>query len=248
MDPLPLALEARDLAKRYANHEALRGLNLKVQSGRIVCLLGPNGAGKTTTINLFMGFLEPSRGGAFVNGLEVANDPTVTRRQLAYIPETVNLYGSLTGLENLAYFAGLGGVSDLRRSRLSKLLVRAGLQPQALDRRASTYSKGMRQKVCVALALAKEAKAMLLDEPTSGLDPYAANEFSTLISSLAAEGVGVLMATHDLLLARQCGDEIVIMVDGQVRQHRESEALTLGELEDLYLCELRSSVSHEVDR
>ncbi len=235
------AIEARGLTKRYEAHTALDRLNLNVPAGEVLCLLGPNGAGKTTTINLFMGFLTPTEGAAYIDGVEVAQDPMETRRRLAYIPEMVSLYGNLTGLENLEYFAGLGGVKDLGRERLVGLLRRAGLQDHAVDRRASTYSKGMRQKVCVALALAKEARALLLDEPTSGLDPYAANEFAGLIDSLAEEGVGTLMATHDLLLAKQCGDQVVIMVDGRVRQEVRSADLTVGELEELYLQELRNA-------
>jgi ABC-2 type transport system ATP-binding protein len=246
--PHPYAIEARELTKRFDSHVALSGLNLQVPAGQVVCLLGPNGAGKTTTINLFMGFLAPSSGVALVDGVDASKNAVQARRRLAYIPETVSLYGNLSGLENLEYFAGLGGVSDLSRPRLEQLLERAGLQRQAFDRRASTYSKGMRQKVCVALALAKEAAALLLDEPTSGLDPYAANEFSSLVTSLAGEGVAALMATHDLLLARQCGDQIIIMVDGQVRQSLRSADLTVGELEEVYLRELRNVSSHEEAR
>ncbi|MCR6646051.1 MAG: ATP-binding cassette domain-containing protein [Terricaulis sp.] len=111
-----------------------------------------------------------------------------TKQRLAYIPETVMLYGMLTGLENLEYFARLGGHTEYSRSDLIGFLDRVGLQSEAVNKRVSTYSKGMRQKVGVAIALAKKAKALLLDEPTSGLDPRASNEFSELLRQFQADG------------------------------------------------------------
>jgi ABC-2 type transport system ATP-binding protein len=219
----------------------LDALNLEVSVGKVVSILGPNGAGKTTTINLFMGFLEPTSGLAEVCGIDVVKDPLAARRNLSYIPETVSLYGHLTGLENLEYFAKLSGVQGLTTSDLSEILARSGLQSSAFNRRSSTYSKGMRQKVCVAVALAKRARAMLLDEPTSGLDPYAAREFSMLLMGLAKQGVGSLVATHDLLLAKEISDEILIIVGGKLRQRLTTSDLTVGELEEIYLADLKEA-------
>jgi len=218
-------------------------LYLEVPRGKVVSILGPNGAGKTTTINLFMGFIKPTAGRAEVCGIDVAKNAREARKSLAFIPETVSLYGHLTGIENLEYFANLGGIKGLTKAQASELLHRAGLQSSAFERRASTYSKGMRQKVCVALALAKNAKAMILDEPTSGLDPYAAKEFSLLVMHLAQQGVGALVATHDLLLAKEISDEIVILVGGKVRQKLTTQSLSVGELESLYLAELAEAVT-----
>lgn len=221
----------------------LDALHLEVPCGKVVSILGPNGAGKTTTINLFMGFLKPTAGRAEVCGIDVAKSAREARKNLAFIPETVSLYGHLTGIENLEYFASLGGIKGLTKTQAAELLSRAGLQSSAFERRASTYSKGMRQKVCVALALAKNAKAMILDEPTSGLDPYAAKEFSLLVMHLAQQGVGALVATHDLLLAKEISDEIVILVGGRVRQKLTTESLSVGELESLYLAELAEAIA-----
>jgi ABC-2 type transport system ATP-binding protein len=233
-----VSLRAVDLTMVRGSVVTLDALSLEVSAGKVLSVLGPNGAGKTTTINLFMGFIKPTSGRAEVCGIDVARNPRAARKALAYIPEVVSLYGHLTGIENLAYFAELGGIKDLSRSELSNLLAQAGLQSTAFDRRCATYSKGMRQKVCVALALAKNAKAMLLDEPTSGLDPYAAKEFSILIARLAEQGVGALIATHDLLLAKELSDEILILVGGKVRHRLETRDLTIGELESIYLAEL----------
>src|SRR5690606_4873509 len=208
-------LEAKQLSKSYAGHTALKDLSLKVGAGEIYCLLGANGAGKTTTINLFLNFIDPSSGSVEVDGLDVVKHAVETKRRLAYIPETVMLYGGLTGLENLEYFAKLGGHS-YSRSELLGFLDRVGLQSEAARKRVSTYSKGMRQKVGVAIALAKKAKALLLDEPTSGLDPKASNEFSNLLRHLQGEGAAILMATHDLFRAKETGTRIGIMRQGQL--------------------------------
>ena len=114
------------------------------------------------------------------------------------------LYRNLTGLENLEYFSALAGRAGLHARRsCSTSSRRVGLPDGAADRRVGTYSKGMRQKVGIAIALAKGAKALLLDEPTSGLDPKASNEFSDLLKQLSADGVAVLMATHDLFRAKE---------------------------------------------
>jgi ABC-2 type transport system ATP-binding protein len=211
-------LEARALTKRYngADRPALDSLQLQVQGGEVFCLLGPNGAGKTTTINLFLGFIEPTSGEALVCGVDAARDPLEARRRIAYIPETVMLYGALSGLENLEYFTEISGGRRHSRAELLALLAEAGLSEEAALRRVAGYSKGMRQKVGVAIALARRAQALLLDEPTSGLDPLAANEFAALIDKLRRQGMAILMVTHDLFLAKQCGTRIGVMQAGRL--------------------------------
>ncbi len=227
-------LETRKLSKSYGEVVALRDLDLLVRPGEIYCLLGANGAGKTTTINLLLGFVEPTSGSAQVAGIDVAADPNGARRKLAYIPETVMLYGALTGLENLKYFSELSGQS-LSDEELRHCLSRAGLAPAAHDRPLKGYSKGMRQKVGVAIAIAKRAGALLLDEPTSGLDPKASNEFSELILALAGDGAAILMATHDLYRARETGTRIGIMREGVLRAQYEATDISHTALEQAYL-------------
>ena len=218
-------LEAVDLVKHYGDHEALKGLNLSVRPGEIYCLLGANGAGKTTTINLFLNFIEPTSGTASVGGIDVTKDPIGSKRHLAYIPEQVMLYGSLTGLENLRYFSRLGS-HDHSEARYRELLVEAGLAAEAADKPVSAYSKGMRQKVGVAIALAKEATALLLDEPTSGLDPKASNEFSNLLLQLKDAGAAILMASHDLFRAKDTGTRIGMMREGVLLEELDAEHVT----------------------
>ncbi|MEQ8735539.1 MAG: ABC transporter ATP-binding protein [Rhodospirillaceae bacterium] len=228
-------LEAFDLQKSYGDHQALKGLNLSVKSGDIYCLLGANGAGKTTTINLFLNFISPTGGKAQVNGIDVSENPIETKKHLAYIPEQVMLYPNLTGLENIEYFARLGGHEDYNDDDLRGFLLRCGLQSEAADRRISTYSKGMRQKVGVAIALAKQAKALLLDEPTSGLDPKASNEFSELLKHLQSEGAAILMATHDLFRAKETGTRIGIMREGNLMQELSTGEVSHADVERIYL-------------
>jgi ABC-2 type transport system ATP-binding protein len=232
-------LEATDLTKRYGAHVALDSLNLSIGPGEIFCLLGANGAGKTTTINLFLAFIEPTDGAAFVNGLEAARHPRETKQYLAYIPEQVNLYRNLSGLENLAYFSALAGRDRHTPAALRGFLHEAGLAEEAMDRRVSAYSKGMRQKVGIAIALAKESKALLLDEPTSGLDPKASNEFSGLLRRLSRQGVAILMATHDLFRARECGTRLGIMRGGTMRRTLDADEISHADLEQLYLEEMQ---------
>lgn len=228
-------LETIDLQKSYGDHQALKGLNLSINPGDIYCLLGANGAGKTTTINLFLSFIEPTGGCAKVNGIDVAADPLETKKYLAYIPEQVMLYPNLTGLENIEYFARLGGHDEYKDSDLRGFLSRCGLQAEAADRRIATYSKGMRQKVGVAIALAKQAKALLLDEPTSGLDPKASNEFSELLKQLQSEGAAILMATHDLFRAKETGTRIGIMRAGTLMQELATGEVSHADVERIYL-------------
>ena len=227
-------LKAIDLTKKYGEHKALNDLNLQVGAGEVFCLLGANGAGKTTTINLFMGFIRPSSGQAVINGLDVAEEPTASKKQLAYIPENLMLYPNLTGLENLDYFCGLGG-KNYGKEQLEELLKQSGLQANFIDKRVNSYSKGMRQKVGIALARAREAKALLLDEPTSGLDPQASNEFSELLQSMKENGVATLMATHDLFRAKETGTHIGIMREGSLIHQVTADSISISELEELYL-------------
>ncbi|MGC4083523.1 MAG: ABC transporter ATP-binding protein [Vicinamibacterales bacterium] len=228
-------LRAIELTKQYDTHVALKALNLTVEPGEVFCLLGANGAGKTTTINLFLNFIAPTRGMATVNGLDVTQHPLETKRSLAYIPETVMLYGNSSGRENLEYFAALAGRPTLGRDVCLDYFTRVGLSRDAAERRVSTYSKGMRQKVGIAIALAKNARALLLDEPTSGLDPKAANEFSQLLQQLSADGVAILMATHDLFRAKESGTTVGIMKHGTMVVQMNTTDIGHADLERLYL-------------
>ena len=182
-----------------------------------------------------MNFIEANSGQAVINGLDVAKASLETKKHLAYIPEQVMLYRNLTGLENLEYFTALAGHEEYSKDKLRSFLVEAGLTKEAIGRRVSGYSKGMRQKVGIAIAVAKRARALLLDEPTSGLDPKASNEFSELLKRLSGEGVAVLMATHDLFRAKETGTHVGIMNQGRLVASLTTEEIGHADLERLYL-------------
>ena len=234
-------LLAQNLTKKFKSNLALSDLNLTVCESEIVCLLGANGAGKTTTINLFLGFLKPTSGKAFVDGLEVSENLNEVRAKLAYVPEQVSLYPSLTGLENLDYFVKLSLDNTLGKADLQNLFDRVGLNQTAASKRVNGYSKGMRQKVGLAISLAKNAQALLLDEPLSGLDPSAANEFSTILRNLADQGTAVLMATHDLFRAREIADRIGIMKSGSLVKDLSPASVDQSTLEEIYLQQMRDT-------
>lgn len=223
-----------DLTKKYGDFTALNGLNLEVSPGEIFCLLGANGAGKTTTINLLLNFIAPTSGSAFINQVDVVQNPLESKKYLAYIPENLMLYPTLTAVENLDYFSGIAG-KKLSKPDLESFLAEAGLQPEAFHKRVSAFSKGMRQKVGIAIALAKGAKALLLDEPTSGLDPKASNEYGLLLQKLKEQKVATLMATHDIFRAKEIATHIGIMKNGHLVQHFNAGAISLTQLEKVYL-------------
>ncbi|BAI96742.1 ABC transporter ATP-binding protein [Sphingobium sp. TA15] len=222
------------LVRRFGAHTAVDQLTLTVAPGELYALLGPNGAGKSTTIACLLGFERPDEGRAVIDGIDVASDPDAARSRTAYIPEQVSLYEAFTGIENVAYFAELAG-HPRSREELSALLSEAGLQADAHDRRTGTYSKGMRQKVGIAIAQAKQAQVLLLDEPTSGLDPASAHEFSTALRRLRDRGTAILMATHDLYRTMRDADRVGILVAGRLVEEHKTSDLAEHDLEAMYL-------------
>ena len=228
-------IEAIRLSKTFNGVPAVDSLDLTIRPGEVFCLLGANGAGKTTTINLFLNFIAPTSGEAKISGLSVVDHPMETKKRLAYIPEQVMLYRNLTGLENLRFFTRLAGSAADSDQQLQTVLAQTGLNDEQARRRVSEYSKGMRQKVGIAITIAKQAEALLLDEPTSGLDPKAANDFSVLVTDLARRGVAILMATHDLFRAKETGHRVGIMKHGRLVQVLDTETLSHTDLEQVYL-------------
>ncbi|WP_299106764.1 ABC transporter ATP-binding protein [uncultured Tenacibaculum sp.] len=224
----------QNITKKFGDFTAVNDMSFNVKEGEILCLLGANGAGKSTTINMLLNFTNPSFGTATINGLDVVKNPIKTKEFLTYIPENLMLYPTLTAIENLDYFTKLSG-KKFDTSELQLYLNEAGLQEEAHRKRVKTFSKGMRQKVGIALAIAKESKVLLLDEPTSGLDPKSSNEFMELLTKMKNDGVAILMATHDLFRAKEVSTHIGIMRSGVLENHSKTADLSLKELETIYL-------------
>jgi len=239
-------IEAINLSKRYEDGVlALDALNLKVGPGEIYCLLGANGAGKTTTINLFLNFIEPTSGKALINQIDVARDPLESKRYISYVSENVMLYGNFTARQNLDFFARLANKRDMKRDDYYMALREVGLQEKAFEQKVKQFSKGMRQKVGIAIAIVKDAPAILLDEPTSGLDPKAGAEFLETLDDLRRRGKAILMSTHDIFRAREIANHVGIMKEGRKVMERTHEELEHEDLQALYLDYMRGGHHQE---
>jgi len=229
-------IQAIDLTKRYEDGLlAVDHLNIEIKPGQIYCLLGANGAGKTTVINLFFNFIEPTSGAARINGYDCTREPLMAKKFAAYIPENVMLYGNFSARQNLDFFARLTGRTDLKIEDYHMVMRQVGLPESSFEKRVKTFSKGMRQKLGIAIAILKQAPALILDEPTSGLDPKAASSFIELLFRLRTEGKAILMSTHDIFRAKEIADVVGIMRDGILIAEKNKVDIDRDDLEKSYL-------------
>lgn len=220
MTDYTLAIE--NLVVERGNRRIVDGLSLSLAPGEIYALLGGNGAGKSTTLFAILGFLPVASGTLTVCGHSPAASPDAVRASVAYLPENVALYDHLSARENVEYFLK---VADCARSRadIEQAFASVSLAAPAWDQRAGRFSKGMRQKTAIALALLRNTPLLLLDEPTSGLDPSAAADFHGLLEALSARGVSILMVTHDLLGAADTADRIGLIAGGRIADEWQAQ-------------------------
>jgi ABC-2 type transport system ATP-binding protein len=229
-------LEAINLTKRYEDGQlALDGLTFKVEPGEIFCMFGANGAGKTTTINLFLNFIPPTSGTALIEGIDVVKDPLKAKKNVSFVSENVMLYGNFTAIQNLDYFSRLAGKRNLTKKEYAEVLGRVGLQKESFERRIKNFSKGMRQKLGIAIALVKDAPNVLLDEPTSGLDPKSGREFLEILVQMRDQGKSVFMSTHDIFRAKLMADRIGFMKKGKLVMLKTAKELAHDDLTELYI-------------
>jgi ABC-2 type transport system ATP-binding protein len=215
-------LRAENVHAQYGDQQILRGLNLSIGAGEIYALLGGNGAGKSTTLSTFLGFLRPTAGRVEVAGTDPAVNTERARRHIAYLPENVAFYEHLSARENVEYLLALSRDSRTTEA-VEKAFADTGLQADAWDRQVAGFSKGMRQKVAIAIALLRDVPVLLLDEPTSGLDPKATSDFNRLMLRLREQGTAILMVTHDLLSAADSADRIGFLDAGCIVQETLAE-------------------------
>jgi ABC-2 type transport system ATP-binding protein len=207
-----IVIHTENLTRRFGNFVAVDHLNLDVAAGQVLGFLGPNGSGKTTTIRMLLGLLHPSKGRAEVLGLDVAAQPDAVRARTGYMSQKFALYGELTVLENLAFYAGVYGVTDA--ARLHEMLEALGLA-EVRNQRVHNLSTGWRQRLALATALIHKPGLLFLDEPTSGVDPVARRAFWDLIYEMAVQGITIMVSTHYMDEAEYC-TTVGIMRDGKL--------------------------------
>jgi ABC-2 type transport system ATP-binding protein len=221
-------IEVHQLTKRYARHEAVRGITFSVQRGEIVGFLGPNGAGKTTTLRMLTGYLPPTSGTATIANFDIYRQSIEARRKIGYMPENVPLYEDMRVREYLKFRAQLKGLgnSDTRR-RVGDVIDTCGLEG-VKRKMIKTLSKGYRQRVGLADALVHDPELLILDEPTNGLDPNQIRQIRELIRQLA-ESHTVLISTHILSEVEMICNRVII-IDGGVIKAADTPANLIGEM------------------
>ncbi len=206
------AIEVSGVVKRYGNKTVVRDVDLSVGSGERMVLIGHNGAGKTTLMKLMLGLTHPDAGRVRVLGNNPATAAAAHRREIGYLPESVAFNSAMKGREVLAFYARLKGVAP---AECPSILAQVGLD-QAADRRVSTYSKGMRQRLGLAQAMLGKPRLLFLDEPTSGLDPSLRKQFYDLVDTLSLSGTTSLTSSHSLNEVEARSDRIAIMKNGAI--------------------------------
>ncbi len=212
---MTLAIEARNLTRKFGTFTAVDSINFDVREGEVFGFLGANGAGKTTAIRMLIGLLAPTSGSATVAGFDVSRNPEAVRRQIGYMSQRFSLYDDLTVYENIELYGGIYGLDDAAiRERGDKLVNELGLAG-VRDERVASLPLGWKQKLAFSVALLHQPKVVFLDEPTSGVDPITRRQFWELIYAAAERGITVLVTTHYMDEAEYC-DRISIMVDGRI--------------------------------
>jgi len=211
----PPAIHATALRKEFGTLVAVDALTLAVQPGEVFGLLGPNGSGKTTTIRMFCGLLEPTSGSATVAGKDVAREGEQVRQRIGYMSQRYGLYDDLTVLENIAFYAGIYGVTgQAGDARIRELIAHLGLG-ERIHQFAGTLSGGWKQRLALACATAHEPPVLFLDEPTAGVDPASRRHFWKIIHEYAMQGRTILVTTHYMDEAARC-DRLAFMARGQL--------------------------------
>ncbi|MGG1515039.1 ABC transporter ATP-binding protein [Paenibacillus oryzisoli] len=213
--PPQVVLSVNNLKKRIKNKEIIKGISFEVYAGEIFGFLGPNGSGKTTTIRMLVDLIRPTEGTIHICGHDVHKQHNEAMRHVGCIVENPELYGYLTGWENLEHFARM--LPDVGDDRIEEVVRIVGMDQRIHDK-VRTYSLGMRQRLGIAQALLGRPSLLILDEPTNGLDPQGIKEMRDFIKRLAAEGLSLFVSSHLLSELQQMCDRVAIIAHGQVIQ------------------------------
>jgi ABC-2 type transport system ATP-binding protein len=231
-------IRVNDLTKSYGPTLAVDHISFEVKEGEIFGFLGPNGAGKTTTIRMMVGLTQPSSGTAWIAGRDILKEPVEVKKTIGLVPETSNLYGELTSLENLIYQAELYGVARKeRKDRALRLLEEFGLKEHQ-EKPFQALSRGLKRRLTIAAALVHHPKILFLDEPTTGLDVMSARGLRKLILDSKKKGLTIFLTTHYIPETETLCDRIAMIVKGKIRiidtpqnirsQIKEMEILEIG--------------------
>lgn len=208
-----IVLSVRDLRKKIKSREIIKGISFDVYANEVFGFLGPNGAGKTTTIRMLVNLIKPTAGTVEVTGLDIHKQHNEAMRQIGCIVENPELYGYMSGWENLEHFANMiPGVTERRIHEVTEIV---GLDMRIHDK-VKTYSLGMRQRLGIAQALLGKPKLLILDEPTNGLDPQGIKEMREFIRRLATGGLSVFVSSHLLSEIQLMCDRVAIINHGSV--------------------------------
>jgi ABC-2 type transport system ATP-binding protein len=239
-------LEAHHLRKTYRYQgkliEAVRDVSLNIAAKEVLAFLGPNGAGKTTTIKMIAGLILPDEGGVRIAGRNPYRDSQALRMLGAVLEGNRNLYWRLTPEENLEYFGVLRGLSgSVARRRSQELLERFELLPKRRTT-VQTLSRGMQQKLAIAVALMHQPQLLLLDEPTLGLDVEATESVKFLVQEIAREGCAILLTTHQLNIAEELSDRVAIINKGEIIAEQSTDKLIRQFSGTAYTLELENNL------
>jgi ABC-2 type transport system ATP-binding protein len=232
---LEIVVRVEGLRKSFGKVEVLRGVDLEVREGEVFGIVGPNGAGKTTLLRVVAGLVRPSAGRVFVLGRRVPDEVEAIRGSISYLPEESNLYGRLTGYENLEFFARIYSRGREVGEVVKLGATLSGLSDEELSRRVETYSKGMVRRVALAATLMVRPRLAILDEPTAGLDVVSARYIREVIRRFARElGTTILMSSHNMFEVGKVCDRVALINSGViVAQGTVEEVLSLSGAEDL---------------
>lgn len=219
-------IEIADLWMKYEDNYVLRGINLDVQPGQIIGYIGPNGAGKSTTVKIMLGLVQGYQGVVKLFGTDIAQQGTEYKRRIGYVPETADLYDTLTAREYLTFMGELYGLNgdeaDYKATRMASLL---GLE-QVFDARISSFSKGMKQKTLLISSLLHNPDLIFLDEPLSGLDANSVMIVKEIMAGLAAEGKTIFYSSHIMEVVEKISSRIVLISGGQIAADGTFEELS----------------------
>ncbi|AOY77966.1 ABC transporter ATP-binding protein [Clostridium formicaceticum] len=231
-------IDIKNLRKSYEGKEVLKGIDLQVYEGQIIGYIGPNGAGKSTTVKILLGIVEGYEGEIKIFGKDISEDPIQYKKKIGYIPETAEIYDSLTAYEYLAFIGEVYGMElKIVNERAKKLMEIFGIQ-EVYHSRIASFSKGMKQKVLIIASLIHDPDILFLDEPLSGLDANSVIIFKEILAALALQGKTIFYSSHIMEIVEKISSRIILLNDGRIVADGSFEELKKqsveGSLEEIF--------------